>query len=197
MRKDKNCKNKNKDVKDYSIAEKFGRKSRTLSGVPPFDSVVNSNTIHSANVIKTVGQTICDLRALRTTLDRTRKKGLAPIYYTALYSIVDLNLKGLFQLLSVHGKAIDVWVIQLQRFNKSALKTPDLIFIGATELAAWKQLQEWINENWDECMHQACKPGDPTEMVNEFLDHSGFIINCESRPLPFLTSLPEPKKIDS
>jgi hypothetical protein len=157
-------------------------------------SPVDSPSKDSVSVVKIAGQTICELRALRATLERTKHKGIGPIYYPAIHSIVDSSLKNMHKLLSVHGSSIEVWILRLKLPILCSVDEP--FFIGATELATWKQLQEWIDEHWDERMHQTPKPGDPTEMVNEFLEHSGSTMECVSRPLPFVTSLPEPKKVD-
>lgn len=162
------------------------------------DTLIHSNeraskVVSPVGVVKVVGQAICDLRAIKATLHRTRKRGITPIFYPALHSTIDSNLKRLTELLSVYGKRIDVWVLQL---NKTLPETQKLFFIGASEQAAWRQFQEWVSNNWDQCMFQAAKPDDPDERVNEFLEHAGMTPVCEQLPLPFVTSLPEPKKVD-
>lgn len=152
-----------------------------------------ASTTDSVNTIKTVGQTLCDLRAIRATLNRTQQRGLTPVYYPVLFETINFNIKSLSELLSNVGTRIDIWILRML----SASRVQDPFFIGATEQAVWKQLQEWVNVNWDECMYQAPKPADPHEMVNEFLEHSGAQIECECVPLPFVTSLPESKNVDS
>lgn len=158
-------------------------------------ALISSNkasTPERVNIVKAVGQTILDLRAFRTILDRTRTRGITPIFYEPLYCLVNNGMRRLGSILTVGPKKVDVWIMRL---DGGPHGLNDLI-IGATEQACWEQLKLQVVDDWELVMVHEPMPKDPDEAVNEFLEHSGISVECEQNPLPFLTSLPEPKKVD-
>lgn len=185
MGRPKGSKNKTRTVRPSKTATP---KAKTKAKPNP----TNGTKAPVVSGIMTIGQTLCDLRAMREVLCRTRRRGLSPVYYEPLFNIININMKKLAGLLSTKPKKVEVWVMRLEG---APFHMDDLI-LGASEEACWNQLEGWVDDNWDECMHGEVKPTDPTEMVNEFFDHSGVSMECTPRPLPFLTSLPEPKKVD-